>query len=179
MHRLAADFLAPAVRTAQGWIDGACLRIEGEMFAEVGTDGTGARLPGPVVPAIPNLHSHAFQRAIAGATEVLSPSGGDFWTCPQAMYGSLGVLTPDDVVRPKPDPESLLLACEKLQCSVSDTIFIGDHRRDIDAGIASGCQTIAASYGYLADGESAQDWGADAIAASSLELRTLIEDLLV
>ncbi len=67
------------------------------MFAEVGTDGTGARLPGPVVPAIPNLHSHAFQRAIAGATEILSPSGGDFWTWRQAMYGSLGVLTPDDV----------------------------------------------------------------------------------
>lgn len=88
------------------------------------------------------------------------------------------VLTPDDVIRPKPDPESLLLACEKLQCSASDTIFIGDHRRDIDAGIAAGCQTIAASYGYLADGESAQDWGADAIATSSLALRILIEDLL-
>ena len=88
------------------------------------------------------------------------------------------VLTPDDVIRPKPDPESLLLACEKLQCSASDTIFIGDHRRDIDAGIASGCQTIAASYGYLADGESAQDWGADAIATSSLALRNLIEGLL-
>ena len=62
--------------------------------------------------------------------------------------------------------------------SLSDTIFIGDHRRDIDAGIASGCQTIAASYGYLADGESAQDRGADAIATSSLALRNLIEGLL-
>ena len=97
MHRLAADFLAPAVRTAQGWIDGARLRIDGEIFAEVGTGGPGDLLPGPVVPAIPNLHSHAFQRAIAGATEVLSPSGGDFWRWRQAMYGSLGVLTPDDV----------------------------------------------------------------------------------
>lgn len=94
---MAADFLAPAVRTAQGWIDGACLRIEGGMFAAVGARGGGARLPGPAVPAIPNLHSHAFQRAIAGATEVLSASGGDFWTWRQAMYRSLAVLTPDDV----------------------------------------------------------------------------------
>lgn len=97
MHRLAADFLAPAVRTAQGWIDGARLRIEGERFAEVGSGDTGERLPGPVVPALPNLHSHAFQRAIAGATEIRNPSGGDFWTWRQAMYASLGVLTPDDV----------------------------------------------------------------------------------
>lgn len=97
MHRLAADFLAPAVRTAQGWIDGACLRIEGGIFTEVGAGGTGEHLAGPVIPAIPNLHSHAFQRAIAGATEVRSASGGNFWTWRQAMYGSLGVLTPDDM----------------------------------------------------------------------------------
>lgn len=88
------------------------------------------------------------------------------------------VVTPDDVSRPKPDPESLLLACKKLQCLASDTIFVGDHRRDIEAGIASGCQTIAASYGYLARGESAAEWGADAIATSSLELRTMIEELM-
>jgi phosphoglycolate phosphatase len=65
-----------------------------------------------------------------------------------------------------------------LQCLASDTIFVGDHRRDIEAGIASGCQTIAASYGYLARGESAAEWGADAIATSSLELRTMIEELM-
>jgi formimidoylglutamate deiminase len=97
MHRLAVDVLAPAVRTAPGWIDGARLRLAGGRFVDVGTGGRGEPLPGPVVPAIPNLHSHAFQRAIAGATEVLSASGGDFWTWRQAMYASLGVLTPDDV----------------------------------------------------------------------------------
>lgn len=89
------------------------------------------------------------------------------------------VLTPDDVIRPKPDPESLLLACEKLQCPAAQVIFVGDHRRDIEAGIAAGCQTIAAGYGYLAKDESAEHWGADAVAASSEELRKLIEGLLV
>jgi len=88
------------------------------------------------------------------------------------------ILTPDDVVRPKPDPESLLLACAQLQCSASDTIFVGDHRRDIEAGMSAGCQTIAASYGYLAEDESAADWGADAVANSSQELQNLIEGLL-
>lgn len=88
------------------------------------------------------------------------------------------ILTPDDVIRPKPDPESLLLACKKLQCPASQTIFVGDHRRDVEAGIAAGCQTIAAGYGYLAKGESAEDWGADAVVASSQGLRALIEELL-
>ena len=89
------------------------------------------------------------------------------------------IVTPDDVTRPKPDPESLLLACKTLKCQTAHTFFIGDHRRDIEAGIAAGCQTIAATYGYLAEGESAEDWGADAVVASSLELQALLEGLLV
>lgn len=89
------------------------------------------------------------------------------------------IVTPDDVTHPKPDPESLRLACETLQCGAAETIFIGDHKRDIEAGIAAGCRTIAAGYGYLAEGESAKDWGADAVASSSLELRNLIEEHLV
>jgi phosphoglycolate phosphatase-like HAD superfamily hydrolase len=88
------------------------------------------------------------------------------------------IVTPDDVSHPKPDPESLVLACKTLQCPPANTIFVGDHRRDIEAGVAAGCKTIAASYGYLAMGESAEEWGADAIASSSQELRTIIEELL-
>ncbi len=45
---------------------------------------------GPVVPAMPNLHSHAFQRAIAGRTGRASPTHDDsFWTWRQAMYAFL------------------------------------------------------------------------------------------
>ena len=45
------------------------------------------RLAGPVVPAMPNLHSHAFQRAIAGRTGIPSPHHDDtFWTWREAMY---------------------------------------------------------------------------------------------
>ena len=53
-----------------------------------------------------------------------------------------------------------------------------DHRRDIEAGKAAGCATIAAAYGYLADGESATAWKADAIAYNSLELSQMIENQL-
>jgi formimidoylglutamate deiminase len=90
------DLLAPAVRTAQGWIGPARLQLADGRIVAIGGAG-GSPLPGPVIPAMPNLHSHAFQRAIAGATERRAADGGDFWSWRRAMYGSLGVLTPDGV----------------------------------------------------------------------------------
>jgi formimidoylglutamate deiminase len=59
--------------------------------------GEHERASGIVVPGIPNLHSHAFQRALAGRTE-RSGSGPDtFWTWREAMYRFLEVLAPRDV----------------------------------------------------------------------------------
>jgi phosphoglycolate phosphatase len=88
------------------------------------------------------------------------------------------VITPDDVSHPKPHPEALILACKRLNCPPDRSVFVGDHRRDIEAGNAAGCTTIAAAYGYLADGESATAWEANAIAHSSLELSQMIENQL-
>ena len=51
-----------------------------------------------VLPAPCNLHSHAFQRAMAGLTEFRSPAGrDDFWSWRQFMYRFLGGLNPDDI----------------------------------------------------------------------------------
>jgi len=48
------------------------------------------QVAGPVVPAMPNLHSHAFQRALAGRTgRTLSSRDDSFWTWRQAMYAFL------------------------------------------------------------------------------------------
>jgi phosphoglycolate phosphatase len=88
------------------------------------------------------------------------------------------VITPDDVRHPKPHPESLILACKRLNCPPERAVFVGDHRRDIEAGSLAGCATIAAAYGYLADGESAAAWQANATANSSIELSQMIEKLL-
>lgn len=56
------------------------------------------RAKGPVIPGMPNLHSHAFQRAMAGLTEQAGQTGaaGDdsFWTWRQVMYGFVGRITP-------------------------------------------------------------------------------------
>lgn len=77
-----------------------------------------------------------------------------------------GVLVcPDDVKNPKPNPEPLYLACQKIGVEPLSCIYIGDHRRDIEAGRAAGMQTAIARFGYLsaADLASIDTWGADVI----------------
>lgn len=54
------------------------------------------RVSGLALPGLVNAHSHAFQRALAGLTEI---AGGDddFWTWREAMYAFVARATPDDV----------------------------------------------------------------------------------
>lgn len=64
--------------------------------------GLARRAAGPVVPGMPNLHSHAFQRAMAGlaerAGEAGTPGADDsFWTWREVMYGFVNRLTPGQV----------------------------------------------------------------------------------
>jgi formiminoglutamate deiminase len=49
------------------------------------------------VPGLPNLHSHAFQRAMAGLAERRGPAADSFWTWREVMYRFLARLGPDDV----------------------------------------------------------------------------------
>src|SRR5262249_8207363 len=59
------------------------------------------RAAGPVVPGMPNLHSHAFQRAMAGLTEQAGQGGApgedSFWTWREGLDGFGGRLKPDEV----------------------------------------------------------------------------------
>ncbi len=55
------------------------------------------RLAGAALPGLPNLHSHTFQRGMAGLAERRGPSADSFWSWREVMYGFLGKLTPDDV----------------------------------------------------------------------------------
>ena len=44
------------------------------------------RAPGPLLPGMPNLHSHAFQRAFAGLTEFRGNPQDSFWSWRAEMY---------------------------------------------------------------------------------------------
>lgn len=64
--------------------------------AEASSDGCSQQL-GAVVPGLGNLHSHAFQRAMAGLTEVGGRSGDSFWSWRELMYRFLDRIQPEDV----------------------------------------------------------------------------------
>jgi formimidoylglutamate deiminase len=58
------------------------------------TPGRAKRLSGPVLPGMANLHSHAFQRAMAGLTEIRGPGEDNFWTWRELMYRFVERVTP-------------------------------------------------------------------------------------
>lgn len=58
------------------------------------------------------------------------------------------ILTPLDVINPKPDPESIFKVLKRLGVSAKRAVFIGDSPADIEAGKAAGVKTIAALYGF-------------------------------
>jgi formimidoylglutamate deiminase len=92
---------APLVLLPSGWARDVQISIgrSGKITAvSPGRSASGAeRLAGPVVPAMPNLHSHAFQRAIAGLAEVAATGEDSFWTWREQMYRLVERLSPDDV----------------------------------------------------------------------------------
>jgi len=71
------------------------------------------------------------------------------------------MVCPDDVTNTKPDPEPMLLACKQIGCDVQQTLYVGDHRRDIDAGKNARMKTIAVNYGYIDTQDPAEHWQAD------------------
>jgi formimidoylglutamate deiminase len=96
MHAVhARDALTP-----QGWRSDARLVVEaGKIHAiEIGVPPQpGDERCGLIVPGAPNLHSHAFQRGMAGLAETRGPTADNFWTWREAMYRFALTMSPDDV----------------------------------------------------------------------------------
>ena len=94
MRLFAADALTP-----HGWRRDVAIDIDaGGTIVRVEANGRrdGADVvAGPLLPGMPNLHSHAFQRAIAGRTGRASANGDSFWTWRQAMYAFLDRIDAD------------------------------------------------------------------------------------
>lgn len=84
------------------------------------------------------------------------------------------VICPEHVIRTKPDPESIVLACRELHVAPERVIYVGDHLRDIEAGRNAGTATAAVTWGYLGEDEDPHTWGADHIIHNSHELITLL-----
>ena len=82
-----------------GWARDVRVEVADGMIVAVqpGSPADGAeRIAGIALPGLPNLHCHAFQRAMAGLAERRG-AADSFWTWRAVMYGFVAALTPDDV----------------------------------------------------------------------------------
>ena len=84
-----------------GWARDVLLEIDGAGTIAAITQGTEAgdalRASGPVIPGMANVHSHAFQRAMAGMAEGAGPGADGFWRWREIMYDFAARLTPDEL----------------------------------------------------------------------------------
>jgi formimidoylglutamate deiminase len=89
----------------EGWADNVLIECDKDGWI-VGVDTFKPAAPdagapdivnGPLIPGMPNVHSHAFQRAMAGMAERASGKKDTFWSWRDTMYRFLSFITPDDM----------------------------------------------------------------------------------
>jgi formiminoglutamate deiminase len=96
---MVALFAARMLGTS-GWMDNVRIVVSGGMIQSI--DGGVQPQPGderhPVIlPGMGNLHSHAFQRAMAGLAETRGPGDDSFWSWRNTMYRFALSMTPEQV----------------------------------------------------------------------------------
>ncbi|RBP79617.1 formimidoylglutamate deiminase [Marinomonas rhizomae] len=85
---------------SSGWAKDVLFSVKNGQFHSFSADSTPTTdchvLSGPVLPTLANVHSHAFQRVMAGAAEVSLNPNDSFWSWRDLMYKIVQKLTPDD-----------------------------------------------------------------------------------
>jgi len=76
----------------------------------------------------------------------------------------------DTLSESKPHPMPMLEACRRINVAPAACVYIGDARRDIEAGQNAGMAALAALYGYVPADDPAHRWGADALLKEPLDL---------
>jgi formimidoylglutamate deiminase len=93
-----------AVYLADGWDHDTLVSVSDRgVITDMQRSGAGnladevELVSGIVVPGMPNAHSHAFQRAMAGDTEYRLSARDSFWTWRQSMYSLANRLNPEQL----------------------------------------------------------------------------------
>ena len=84
------------------------------------------------------------------------------------------IVSSDSTKKRKPHPEPMYYACKLANSLPEECVYVGDARRDIEAGNNAGMKTIIAEYGYIGTTENTMDWQAD----YSIQSPSQILDLL-
>lgn len=87
-------------------------------------------------------------------------------------------ICPDHVRQSKPDPEGILKACDLLKSNAANTLYIGDHKRDIEAAKNAHCVSVAAAWGYIKPDDDSNTWQADVHCNTTHDLQKLVISVL-
>lgn len=82
------------------WAENVLLQIDAAgLISNIETDyiGSGEKVTGFALPGINNIHSHAFQRAMAGLAEYSGGGADSFWTWRDIMYRFAGNISANDL----------------------------------------------------------------------------------
>ncbi len=94
------ELLCSSVLASDGWIGPALIRVntDGFISAVEPLQENAAVEYGHVVAGMPNLHSHAFQRQMAGLSGFSNPGGDSFWSWRELMYRLALRIKPDQLL---------------------------------------------------------------------------------
>ncbi|RDI98207.1 formimidoylglutamate deiminase [Dyella solisilvae] len=94
---IASRYTADRLWTTHGWTRDAGIGVDAQGRIAGLASGEGERLGHWVLPGMPNLHSHAFQRAMAGLAERKGRSDDSFWTWRETMYAFAAAIGPEQL----------------------------------------------------------------------------------
>ena len=80
------------------------------------------------------------------------------------------IVSGDTLEQRKPHPAPMLLACEQAGSQAEQCLYIGDAERDIEAGHNAHMHTLVALFGYIGDNDSPENWGADGVINTPLDI---------
>ena len=89
-----SDASSSQVWSPSGWKDGQAFDPMSIAEADAGEASSISAARRFILPGVPNAHSHAFQRAMAGMAE---PGDDSFWTWRERMYAFAALIEPDDL----------------------------------------------------------------------------------
>ena len=87
------------------------------------------------------------------------------------------IVSGDTLEQRKPHPAPLLHACQQAGSKAEECIYVGDAERDIEAGNRAGMLSLVALFGYIADTDTPNDWGAFSSIDSPLAIIPIIQSL--
>lgn len=85
------------------------------------------------------------------------------------------IVSGDTLEQRKPHPAPILHACKQAGSEAAECMYIGDAERDIEAGNRAGMPSIVALFGYIAESDTPDDWGAHSLINHPQEIISLIE----